>query len=381
MKNFGGEEMNLSQHIWIAVALWLSAVPATAQPKPKVIFKDDLADCNAAVDWIKNAPKIGEAHAVGYRAAFNYKKQEVKSEGSTKWIASGTTKWVYNLKASSTTLWIPKWPKMSPNEKAAVTRYRQALVAHENKHHTDAKQFFSKAGREISVEGSDEADVESKIDAELAKHGEETDDTFRKEDEEYDHRTDHGRNQRADGGVNVELICPKATVKPVLPEGWGEVFSGSGSPDSGDANIQAGLAALSTDVGRMAATMGDIAQGACAGRKALRSAEQMSDRYVAAHHLERAADQVVWPLQSPQDRDVLMRATGSFRETMGSVKIPPGSDEEERGLFLAAALGSLWHEIARAKRDLDDSAPEAARGLKAWIADQIRNPSSIYSCF
>src|SRR6185369_15457120 len=145
----------------------------------------------------------------------------------------------------------------------------------------------------------------------------------------------------------------------------------------GIANIKTALSALSSIEGRglMANGGEDIVQGACAARVALGATDPLSDRYVVAKHIQGDADHFVWPFRSPKDLETFLQATSSYRETMGAVRFPSDDlSDEEKGYFLAAAMGSLWHEIARAKLFLDQSAPKQNRAIKAWMADQVKNP-------
>ena len=185
----------------------------------------------------------------------------------------------------------------------------------------------------------------------------------------------------------VNLFVIKVTGKQgrmVLPEEWYTTFAHEGgSAQRGVQNIRTALAALNSEVGRSAMGLNrDIVQGACAARVAAETSDPLEDRYVIAHHLQGDASSIVWPLRSAADRSAFLRATSSYRETMGSVIVPDDDlTEEERGYFLAGALGALWVEIRRAKDFLIESTATSDGGLKRFVREQLSNPRSIYSCF
>lgn len=378
--------------IGLAVGMHPAATTtAPLNPTPQDIMVDGV-DCNAAWDALPDEVGKANAHVTHrYRSLL----KDTNKDGPRRYVRTGKVAWSYNLAESSTTLWVPQWPKMSAADRAAVKAYRSALLVHENGHHSRTRSFVLKAGETISGAGATSEEAESDFETKLETHVVKTLKnlkTFAVDD--YDVKTDHGRKQSNAGGRDVALKCPQGEGHIALPREWEQVFpnstssakdaTGSSPGVNGDDNVRAGLAALtSTEEGQtlMATGNKDFVQGACAARVALRATDGLSDRYVVAGNLRGGAAGVLWPMRSPQDQDALLKATSSYRETMRAVKIPPDLDDEDRGLFLAASLASLWHEIARAREGLNQSDPNWARGIKAFIAAQEGNPSSVYSCF
>jgi hypothetical protein len=364
--------MQLFGVLMVALAIIVLGLSAqvTAQPKPKDVTVKDVKDCDGAQFWLEANKHPGES-VTGY----DENEHELHTRDKPSYRQWTDVTWKYSLEKSSIILRVFRWENMSPGEIAAVARYRRATLAHEIGHHREAQIFLKREKHRIIGTGSNFDEAADDFRDKEKEYYSDFKERFDKVAKTYDHKTNGG---------NIKLVCPKSAGRMVLPAEREGTFPGTSSVEKGVANIRTALSVLgSTEVGRgMMATGGeDIVQGVCAAKAALRAIDPLSDRYVEAEHIQGGANDVVWPFRSPKDLDALVRATASYREKMGAVTFPSdGLDDEERGYFLSAAIVSLWHEVARAKLFLDQSPPEQDRAMKAWIADQVKNPNSIYSC-
>jgi Bacterial protein of unknown function (DUF922) len=187
-----------------AAAAGAAAAAAKKQPKAKP-EKKKFHNCQAASDWLNSGADTGEAYS---DFAPRIGKPTAGTSESGKPTLTVDVSWDYNIGGSRTSVVVPTWPNMSAADKAAVQAYREAAEAHEQGHHQVAKDFMSKAGEEKTGEGDTPKKARADLEQKLKEYEDQTKKALKKETDDYDDKTDHGRNQSAIGGQDVKLQCP-----------------------------------------------------------------------------------------------------------------------------------------------------------------------------
>lgn len=164
--------------------------------------------CQAAVEWLnRDGTRTGVANPQwgwGRPKKFKFKK---RTDGTYE--ATVDEKPTYNARGSSTTVTKPSWPNMTAAENAAVRRYLDAVRGHERGHHNVAKGVLRKATKRITVRANTKDEVQEKLERKVDQHRSDTKRAVEEASKEYDKKTNHGRNQKAVGGRNIELTCPQ----------------------------------------------------------------------------------------------------------------------------------------------------------------------------
>ncbi|HCT79335.1 MAG TPA: hypothetical protein DGT23_22795 [Micromonosporaceae bacterium] len=184
-----------------------AATAAAAKGKPKVTeTKREFKDCNEAVSWLNSSTETGQASSdikptVG-------KPVTGKTDAGPGHTATVDVKWKFNPDGSTTTIEVPEWPNMTPADKAAVQKYKDALKAHEDGHHKVAKDWAAKESTKITGEGATPEEARADLQRKLEQYQQDAQQRLDGETAAYDAKTSHGANQSAVGGQDVKLTCP-----------------------------------------------------------------------------------------------------------------------------------------------------------------------------
>lgn len=165
----------------------------------------DVDDCDAGANFVGGGGELGNANF--HFDPHNTTIVLVKTDRGT-WKASSKLSWTYNDAESGNLLRIPRWTPVTAAEKKVLKTYESALLAHENGHHKVAKDYMAAAAKTLVEEGATKAEAVDKLSAKADQYSDHVDRELTAKTRAYDQTTDHGRNQAALGGKNVELNCP-----------------------------------------------------------------------------------------------------------------------------------------------------------------------------
>jgi hypothetical protein len=186
------------------LALILAAAAAEAARR-KAKEKKKFDDCRGAANWVKAGNEVGEAVA---NVAPQKKLQPTYAKRGGKVVASLDVRFTLDTMNSYTKIVEPWWPNMTEAEKAIVKNLAAAAQAHENGHIKVAEEVYKEASTTINGEGEREQDAFADLEARIQEHRDQTQEKVDAATEQYDAETNHGRNQAAVGGQNIDLQCP-----------------------------------------------------------------------------------------------------------------------------------------------------------------------------
>lgn len=171
-------------------------------PKPKT-EKKKFNDCQEFVDWLRSDNEAGLANP---EFDPHMTVVDIKSSGDTT-SASTTVTWGSSDARSKTTLWEPTWPNMTKADSVAVKDFMTKVGAHEEGHHAEAQEFMEKAGETITGEGDTPEEARKDLREKVEAYKEDVKERLDQNTDEYDLKTDHGRNQASVGGRNTIFTC------------------------------------------------------------------------------------------------------------------------------------------------------------------------------
>ena len=173
--------------------------------RPAVTSKSkDCTDCNDAVAWINSGAWLGDAQPI-YKPTPSKPRLKTQPDGTVK--AEVDLTWAYDA-GSTAEMIIPKWPKMTDAEKAAVATYKAALKAHEDMHFDVTDKVIAALPKTVTATGSDNKDAMTNLQAEVNTYGANAQTAIDQATKDYDTKTGNGRTQSAVGGDDVHLGCP-----------------------------------------------------------------------------------------------------------------------------------------------------------------------------
>ena len=103
---------------------------------------------------------------------------------------------------------VPTWPDMTAADKAAVTKYKSALKAHEVMHFDVTDKVVKALPKTVKATGSDPQDATTNLQNAVNTHQADAQTAIDTATSDYDTKTGHGATQSAVGGVDVQLACP-----------------------------------------------------------------------------------------------------------------------------------------------------------------------------
>jgi hypothetical protein len=170
----------------------------TEQPK-------DFKDCQDVGNWLNAGNPAGVAHWV-----FDYQTTSPVVTGSDKdgYTASTEMTFMFSAARSSITLTVPRWPNMTQNDKAAVRKFVELLLEHEQGHFQVVKDFVATADTKVTGQGVTRQKAAGSLKEMVNKRHQQVHQELQRKQDDYDAKTNHGLNQVAVGGRNVELNCP-----------------------------------------------------------------------------------------------------------------------------------------------------------------------------
>lgn len=185
-------------------------LPIDSRPTPSSTVKQ-FDDCNAAAAWLNTGEFAADAQVVYSTSAGEI---TVTKKGKS-FKASVKITWSLDP-SSSIELIEPTWPNMTKADKTAVAKFKAALKAHENGHFAKTDAVIARRPTTITATGPTAANAVAKLKTKAETEQTNTYAAYIKASEDYDTKTQHGRNQAAVRGRNVHLACPRppAPKKP-----------------------------------------------------------------------------------------------------------------------------------------------------------------------
>ncbi|MEV0404791.1 DUF922 domain-containing protein [Actinoallomurus sp. NPDC050550] len=197
---------------FVVVTAAVTALPSVARaqttqvPSVKITRQTkSFANCKAAGKFLDSGAEAGHASVMWIHT---FTKPAVTDTGGDFWKATAKATSTYLPKKSSIRLVVPNWPHMSSADKASIKHFEDALLAHEEGHQKLAQDIlvhFTNYPLAGAGQGSQAAVAD--LDKEEAKYKKNLDAYIQEREDAYDAKTDHGRHQSADGGVDVVLTC------------------------------------------------------------------------------------------------------------------------------------------------------------------------------
>jgi hypothetical protein len=180
------------------------ATGARPRPTPQSI-RHDCADCNDAAAFLNAGNYVGEADV---RVAPAAGQVRVSGSGGT-FTAEVDISWPIDVNASRIEVTDFVWPNMTDADRGAVAAFRGALLAHEEGHFVEVERVLAGLPTRLTASGASGRAAAAALQARARQQMTDAQTAIDRARDDYDARTQNGRNQAAVGGTNVHLGCPR----------------------------------------------------------------------------------------------------------------------------------------------------------------------------